>query len=98
MADERPTLLMIEDDLGLQKQMKWSFDRYNIVFAEDRESAINQCRRFEPQVVTLDLGLPPDPDTTSEGFKTLSELLTVAPSTKVLMISLQNLLKLKRSE
>jgi two-component system, NtrC family, response regulator len=90
MADERPTLLMIEDDLGLQKQMKWSFDRYNIVFAEDRESAINQCRRFEPQVATLDLGLPPDPDTTSEGFKTLAELLTIAPSTKVIALTGQN--------
>jgi two-component system, NtrC family, response regulator len=90
MADERPTLLMIEDDLGLQKQMKWSFDRYNIVFAEDRESAINQCRRFEPKVATLDLGLPPDPDTTSEGFKTLSELLTIAPSTKVIALTGQN--------
>jgi two-component system, NtrC family, response regulator len=90
MADERPTLLMIEDDLGLQKQMKWSFDRYSIVFAEDRESAINQIRRFEPKVVTLDLGLPPDPDTTSEGFKTLSELLTVSPSTKVIALTGQN--------
>jgi two-component system, NtrC family, response regulator len=90
MADERPTLLMIEDDLGLQKQMKWSFDRYNIVFAEDRESAINQCRRFEPQVATLDLGLPPDQDTTSEGFKTLSELLTIAPSTKIIALTGQN--------
>ncbi len=90
MADERPTLLMIEDDLGLQKQMKWSFDRYSIVFAEDRESAISQIRRFEPKVVTLDLGLPPDPDTTSEGFKTLSELLTVAPNTKVIALTGQN--------
>jgi two-component system, NtrC family, response regulator len=90
MADERPTLLMIEDDLGLQKQMKWSFDRYSIVFAEDRESAINQIRRFEPKVVTLDLGLPPDPDTTSEGFKTLSELLTVSPNTKVIALTGQN--------
>jgi two-component system, NtrC family, response regulator len=90
MADERPTLLMIEDDLGLQKQMKWSFDRYNIVFAEDRESAITQCRRFEPQVATLDLGLPPDPDSTSEGFKTLSELLTVSPNTKVIALTGQN--------
>jgi two-component system, NtrC family, response regulator len=90
MADERPTLLMIEDDLGLQKQMKWSFDRYSIVFAEDRESAINQIRRFEPKVVTLDLGLPPDPDTTSEGFKTLSELLTIAPNTKVIALTGQN--------
>ncbi len=90
MADERPVLLMVEDDLGLQKQMKWSFDQYNIVFAEDRESAINQVRRFEPAVMTLDLGLPPDPDTTSEGFKTLAEVLTVAPTTKIIALTGQN--------
>jgi two-component system, NtrC family, response regulator len=90
MADDRPTMLMIEDDLGLQKQMKWSFDRYNIVFAEDRETALNQLRRFEPKVVTLDLGLPPDPDTTTEGFKTLSELLTTSPNIKVIALTGQN--------
>ena len=56
MADERPTLLMVEDDLGLQKQMRWSFDRYNVVIASDCESAIAQLRRYEPAVMTLDLG------------------------------------------
>jgi len=90
MADERPTLLMIEDDLGLQKQMRWSFDRFNVIFADNRETAIAQLRRYEPAVATLDLGLPPDPDTTTEGFKTLEEILTLAPTTKVIALTGQN--------
>ena len=90
MSEQRPVLLMVEDDLGLQKQMKWSFDRYEIVFADNKESALNQVRRYEPAVMTLDLGLPPDPDTTNEGFKTLSEVLTIAPSTKVIALTGQN--------
>jgi two-component system NtrC family response regulator len=87
MADERPTLMMVEDDLGLQKQMRWSFDQYNVVFAQDRESAIAQLRRHEPAVVTLDLGLPPDADGTSEGFATLEQIVSLAPATKVIVLT-----------
>jgi two-component system NtrC family response regulator len=90
MADERPLLLMVEDDPGLQRQMKWSFDQYNVVFAGDREQAIAQVRRYEPQVVTLDLGLPPETDNPSEGFRTLEEILTLVPTTKVIALTGQN--------
>ncbi|MFK7962882.1 MAG: PEP-CTERM-box response regulator transcription factor [Burkholderiaceae bacterium] len=90
MADTRPVLLVIEDDLGLQKQMRWSFDRFNVVFAEDRESAITQVRRHEPAVITLDLGLPPDTDSSEEGFSVLEEILSLAPSTKIVAITGQN--------
>ncbi len=90
MADDRPVLLMVEDDLGLQKQMRWSFDRYSIVFASDCESAISQLRRYEPAVMTLDLGLPPSPDTTQEGFRTLESVMALAPQTKVIALTGQN--------
>jgi len=90
MSDERPLLLMIEDDKGLQKQMRWSFDQYEVVFAGDRESAIAALRRYEPAVVTLDLGLPPDPDVPDHGFRTLEEILSLAPSTKVIALTGQN--------
>lgn len=89
-ADEKPTLLVVEDDPGIQKQMRWSFDQYNVVVAEDRASAMAQLRRYEPAVVTMDLGLPPDPDNTSEGFALLAEMLSAAPDTKVIMITGQN--------
>ena len=90
MNDERPVLLMVEDDRGLQKQMRWSFDQYNVVFAEDRDHAIAALRRYEPAVVTLDLGLPPNPDTPDEGFRILREVLALAPGTKVIALTGQN--------
>ncbi len=90
MADDRRVLLMVEDDPGLQRQMRWSFDHFNVVFATDRESAIAQLRRHEPDVVTLDLGLPPSTDTPTEGFKALEEILALAPSTKIIAVTGQS--------
>ena len=80
-------LLIVEDDPGLQKQLRWSFDNYEVLAAEDRESALTQLRRHEPMVVLQDLGLPPDPDGTSEGMATLSEILSAAPHTKVVVVT-----------
>ena len=78
-------LLLVEDDLGLQKQLKWSFDDLEIVIAGDREAALNAVRRYEPPVVTLDLGLPPDADGATEGLLTLEQILALAPATKVIV-------------
>lgn len=82
------TLLIVEDDLGLRNQLKWSFaDGYAVVTAEDREAALTMMKKAMPQVVTLDLGLPPDPGGVSEGFATLEAILKLAPSTKVIVIT-----------
>lgn len=83
-------ILIVEDDLGIQKQLKWSFAGYEVIFAEDRVSAIAQLRRFEPKVVTLDLGLPPDPANATEGMLTLEEILSLAPQTKVIVVTGNN--------
>ena len=83
-------LLIVEDDLALQKQIKWSLDRFDCVTASDRESALVQYRRHQPAVVTMDLGLPPDPDSTSEGFKLLGQLLDLDPNIKVIVLTGQN--------
>jgi two-component system NtrC family response regulator len=83
-------LLIVEDDLALQKQIKWSLDRFDCVTASDRDSALAQFRRHRPAVVTMDLGLPPDPDSTSEGFRLLEQLLDTDPSVKVIVLTGQN--------
>lgn len=83
-------LLIVEDDLALQKQIKWSLDRFESVTASDRESALLQVRRHQPAVVTMDLGLPPDPDAVSEGFKLLSQMLDLDPAIKVIVLTGQN--------
>ncbi len=82
-----PVLLVIEDDEGLQRQLKWAYEGYEVVLAGDRRSAIEALRVHEPAVVTLDLGLPPDPDGTVEGFETLREILRLKPGTKVIVAS-----------
>ncbi len=83
-------LLIVEDDPALQKQIRWSFDQYETIAADDRESALAQIRRNQPAVVTMDLGLPPDPDSVSEGFRLLEETLAIAPDTKVIVLTGQN--------
>lgn len=84
------SLLIVEDDPALQKQMRWSFDQYETLVADDRESALTQMRRHAPAVVTMDLGLPPDADSVSEGFRLLEQLLAIAPDTKVIVLTGQN--------
>lgn len=88
-AKGRP-LLIVEDDPSLQTQIRWSFDQFETLVASDRESALAQIRRHAPAVVTMDLGLPPDPDSVSEGFLLLSEILAVEPDTKVIVLTGQN--------
>jgi two-component system NtrC family response regulator len=89
-AEKLPPLLIVEDDLALQKQIKWSLDRFETVTADSRESALLQCRRHAPAVVTMDLGLPPDPDSVSEGFRLLEELLGLDADIKVIVLTGQN--------
>jgi two-component system, NtrC family, response regulator len=84
---DKPRLLVVEDDVGLQKQLRWSFDEYEVLFAGDREAALAQIRRYEPAVVLQDLGLPPDAEGTSEGMRTLKEILSLAPHTRVIVIT-----------
>jgi two-component system NtrC family response regulator len=82
-----PVLLVVEDDEGLQRQLKWAYDGYQVVAAHNRAEAIEALRLHEPAVVTLDLGLPPDPDGTSEGFATLTEMRSLKPDTKIIVAS-----------
>jgi two-component system NtrC family response regulator len=87
MTTETRKLLIVEDDKGLQKQLKWAYDDYEVFQAHDRKEALALLRSESPDVVTLDLGLPPDPDGSSEGFATLSEIMSLKPDTKVIIAS-----------
>jgi two-component system NtrC family response regulator len=80
-------LLIVEDDPGLLNQLRWCFDEYDVLAAQDRPSAIAQMRRHEPPVVLQDLGLPPDPAGVSEGLASLAEILDIAPHAKVIVVT-----------
>lgn len=83
-------LLVVEDDKGLQSQLRWAFDAYEVIIAGDRTEAIAALRRFQPGVVLLDLGLPPDPGGVTEGLATLKQILSLAPETKVIVVTGDN--------
>ncbi|MDO9195860.1 PEP-CTERM-box response regulator transcription factor [Rhodoferax sp.] len=89
-SEKTRSLLIVEDDLALQKQIKWSLDRFDSVTAHDRESALLQLRKSTPAVVTMDLGLPPDADSVSEGFRLLEQIMAFDPDIKVIVLTGQN--------
>ena len=84
-SGQSKVLLVVEDDEGLQRQLKWAYEGYEVICASDRATAIEALRAREPAVITLDLGLPPDPDGTDEGFAALAEILRLKPDTKVIV-------------
>jgi two-component system NtrC family response regulator len=83
-------LLVVEDDPGLQTQLRWCFEGYDVAIAGDRKNAIAEVQQHRPPVVTLDLGLPPDSDGTSEGFALLEDILLTAPHTKIIVVTGNN--------
>lgn len=87
MTENKPVLLIVEDDPGLQSQLRWHFDKYEVVVAPDRNSAIAAIRMHEPAVVLQDLGLPPDEEGVEEGFATIQETLRIAPNTKIIVVT-----------
>ena len=87
MINIKPKLLVVEDDPGLQAQLKWAYEDFEVILAADRAQAMAALRAEKPAVVTLDLGLPPDPDGTSEGFAVLDEIMAIKPDTKVIVAS-----------
>ena len=78
-------LLIVDDDPGIRSQLRWSLEGYEVAVAANREEAIEAARREPPQVVLLDLGMPPDEDGVSEGFATLEALLKIDPLIRVIV-------------
>lgn len=90
MTQEKRKLLVVDDDTGIQRQLRWSFEGYNVEVAGDREEALTRFRTEMPAVCTVDLGLPPDPDSPDEGFLIVEEMLRLAPETKIIVVTGQD--------
>ena len=87
----KPKLMIVDDDEDIRSQMRWALATdYDVRLAEDRTEAVQVFKESRPAVVLLDLGLPPHPQDTTEGFATLSELLSLDRSTKIIIISGQS--------
>ena len=87
MQETGEKLLIVEDDPGLRDQLRWCFDGYKVLEAEDRQTALRQLQKHAPAIVLLDLGLPPDSANASEGLQTLEQIRTLAPETKIIVVT-----------
>jgi len=85
LGDPKQKILVVEDDPGVQSQMRWALSDYDVHVAEDRPVALAAVRREAPDVIGLDLGMPPDEAGATEGLAALEEILTLAPATKVIV-------------
>jgi two-component system NtrC family response regulator len=84
-------ILVIEDNADIQTQMKWGLSKdFSVIMASNRTSARRVFNKNQPDVVTLDLGLPPDEDGSSEGMACLREILKKVPETKVIVVTGNN--------
>jgi two-component system NtrC family response regulator len=84
----KPRLLIVEDDEAIRTQLKYALrDDYELTFAESRPAALVAVREAAPDVITLDLGLPPHPDTAEEGLRALWEILEAVPTARVVVLT-----------
>jgi two-component system NtrC family response regulator len=87
VSEDKPKLLILEDDDGLRRQYRWALSDYALFLAGTREQAMDLMRIERPPLAIVDLGLPPDPDGASEGLAALETILAMAPETKVIVAS-----------
>lgn len=90
MTEDSRKLLVVEDDPGLQAQLRWCFEGYEVIIAGDRMTALAELKKNSFPVMTLDLGLPPDAGGTSEGFVALEQILAEYPHTKIVVVTGNN--------
>lgn len=86
-SQEKQTLLIVEDDIGVQSQLRWHYEEYNVIVADTRTDAIAAIRKEQPAVILQDLGLPPDDEGVEEGFATVQESLTIDPNLKIIVVT-----------
>ena len=71
MTDEKPKLLILEDDDGLRRQYKGALSDYALFLSGTRAEAMEIMKIERPPMAVIDLGLPPDPDGATEGLAAL---------------------------
>lgn len=84
----KPQILIVDDDEDIRSQLRWALSAdFEVSESEDRASALRVFAEKKPEVVLVDLGLPPHPGTPQEGMALLGELLAVDAATRVIVIS-----------
>ncbi len=92
-ADDRPALLVVDDDPLITDTLAFALGAdYEVYACDSRAHAIELLRQLPkpPPLALVDLGLPPMPHSPQEGFQLIADLLAHSPQMKIFVLSGQN--------
>ena len=84
-------ILVVDDDKAITQQLYWSLcNEYDVITANDMQTAIRRAMFYKPDISILDLQMPPEEDSPTIGMRLLEYLKGNLPETKVLIMSSNN--------
>jgi len=81
-------ILIVDDDSTITQQLYWTLcDEYDVVTANDMQTAIRRATFYKPDISILDLQMPPERDTPATGMRMLEFIKGHLSQSKVLIMS-----------
>ena len=83
----KPRILIVDDDEAITQQLFWTLcDDYDVVTANDMQTAVRRAKVYEPAVSILDLYLT-DVDSPEAGLRIVKYLQSHLPESKILIMT-----------
>jgi len=84
----KPRILIVDDDSTITQQLYWTLcDEYDVVTANDMQTAIRRATFYKPDIFILDLQMPPDKDSPASGLRLLEYIKGHLSNSRVLIMS-----------
>ena len=87
-AGAKPKVLFVDDDTAITQQLYWALgDEFEVLTANDLSTALRRATIYEPDILILDLHLPPTPDALDTGLRILDFVKVRRPAPKIFVVS-----------
>lgn len=87
-AGAKPKILIVDDDTAITQQLYWALcDEFEVLTANDLSTALRRATIYEPDILILDLHLPPTPDALDTGLRILDFVKVRRPAPKIFVVS-----------
>ena len=81
-------VLIVDDDAAITEQLYWTLcDEFEVLTANDLSTALRRATIYEPDILILDLHLPPTPDALDTGLRILDFVKVRRPAPKIFIMS-----------
>lgn len=94
----KPTVLVVDDDEAITKQLFWILSEdYDVVTANDMQTAVRRATIYQPDLSILDLQMPPENESLEVGLRLLEYLQAHLPESKVLVMTAANAIEARKA-